>query len=945
MDSERWRRIVELFHAALERAPEKRHAFLESVCRDDVDLRLEVESLLAHREQAGSNFLETPALPNPDTPQAGVAVVGRQLGPYRILSPLGAGGMGEVYRAHDSKLGRDVAIKMLPPEFAHDPERLARFRREARALATLNHPNIAAIYGLEESNQMDCLVLELVEGETLAKCIQQTGPLPVHTALNYALQIAEALESAHSKGIIHRDLKPANVKVTPESRVKVLDFGLAKAVWGGEDAPKPPALATATMSATLAGHILGTPAYMSPEQACGRQVDKRTDIWAFGCLLYELLAGKRAFSGGTLPEITVAILQQEPAWQALPPKTPAKIRELLRQCLEKDADRRIQDIATARRVMEEVIAPSQGVKRWQLIAAAVLGLAVIAGAAVWLFRPDRVPSRGDYLQLTNFPDSVAQPALSPDGRMITFIRGFSTFLAPGEIYVKMLPSGEPVQLTHDDLPKMSPVFSPDGSRIAYTALTGRFNWDTWVVPVLGGPPQRWLPNASGLIWAAPQHVLFSEIKSGEHMALVSSLESRAESRDVYVPLHERGMAHRSSLSPDGKWILLVEMDNGEWLPCRVVPFNGGSPGQRVGLPDAPCTNAAWSPDGRWIYLSLHAGDNFHIWRQRFPDGQPEQITSGPTEEEGIAFAPDGRSLITSVGLRQRTVSVHNLSGDRQISVEGYAYMPTLSPDGKRLYYRVLKGGTSPFLGASELWVADIESGHNELLLPGFAVTSYSISQDGRRVVFSALDSAGKSRLWVASTDRAGAPHQIPDIEGDMPCFGPPGELIFHANEGNSTFAFRIHEDGTKKQRLSSKQVGQVHGLSPDGKFVIGWTATSGEQSGSAMQAYPLVDGPPTPILDALGFVRWQLDGRLLYLSVATAMNSAGAAGRTYVLPLPRGQLFPKIPPGGFHSEAEISAQPGVHVIDAGDVSPGPKAGVYAFSRQTVHRNLYRIPLE
>jgi serine/threonine protein kinase len=216
MDSERWRRIVELFHAALERAPEKRHAFLESVCRDDVDLRLEVESLLAHREQAGSNFLETPALPNPDTPQAGVAVVERQLGPYRILSPLGAGGMGEVYRAHDSKLGRDVAIKMLPPEFAHDPERLARFRREARALATLNHPNIAAIYGLEESNQMDCLVLEMVEGETLAECIQQAGPLPVHTALNYALQIAEALESAHSKGIIHRDLKPANVKVTPE---------------------------------------------------------------------------------------------------------------------------------------------------------------------------------------------------------------------------------------------------------------------------------------------------------------------------------------------------------------------------------------------------------------------------------------------------------------------------------------------------------------------------------------------------------------------------------------------------------------------------------------------------------------------------------------------------------------------------------------------------------
>jgi eukaryotic-like serine/threonine-protein kinase len=477
MNSERWRQIEELFHAALERAPDVRPAFLDGACRGDVDLRLEVESMLTREQQAGS-FLETPALPNPDTFSAGGDVIGRQLGPYRILSPLGAGGMGEVYRAHDSKLGRDVAIKTLPPEFARDPERLARFRREARALATLNHPNIAAIYGLEESNQVDCLVLELVEGETLAECIKRTGPLPVEKALDYARQIAEALEAAHGKGIIHRDLKPANVKVTPEGRVKVLDFGLAKAVWGGADTPIPSELATATMSATLAGHILGTPPYMSPEQACGRQVDKRTDIWAFGCLLYELLSGKRAFQGETLPDTTTAILQQEPAWQALPAKTPAKIRELLRRCLQKDAGGRFQDIAEARRAIEEVIAPRQGVKRWQLIAAAAVALVIIAITAVWLRRPALVADRSEWAQLTNFPDSVSQPALSPDGRMLTFVRGISTFLAPGEIYVKMLPSGEPVQLTHDNLSKMSPVFSPDGSRIAFTALAGGNSWDT-----------------------------------------------------------------------------------------------------------------------------------------------------------------------------------------------------------------------------------------------------------------------------------------------------------------------------------------------------------------------------------------------------------------------------------------------------------------------------------
>jgi serine/threonine protein kinase len=299
MDPERWRQIEELFHAALERTPEVRPVFLDGACRGDVDLRREVESLLAREPQAGS-FLEAPALedlaPSP-------ILVGRQVGPYRILSPLGAGGMGEVYRAHDIKLGRDVALKTLPSEFARDPDRLARFRREARALATLNHPNIAAIYGLEESTHADCLVLELVEGETLAERIRRTGPLPLAQALDYARQIAEALEAAHCRGIIHRDLKPANVKVTPEGRVKVLDFGLAKAVWGIEEGQALTKLATATFSGTLAGHIVGTPGYMSPEQACAREVDQRTDIWAYGCLLFEMLSGKQAFNGETLADI------------------------------------------------------------------------------------------------------------------------------------------------------------------------------------------------------------------------------------------------------------------------------------------------------------------------------------------------------------------------------------------------------------------------------------------------------------------------------------------------------------------------------------------------------------------------------------------------------------------------------------------------------------------
>jgi len=346
MKRELWRRAEELFHAALERPAEARRAFLDEACGDDEELRRQVELLVSRDEQADS-FLERPMLADlAATPGTPASLVGRQVGPYRILSLLGAGGMGEVYRAHDSKLGRDVAIKTLPAEFARDPERLARFRREARTLASLNHPNIGAIYGLEESADVDCLVLELVEGEP------PHGPLPLASALDYACQVAQALEAAHEHGIIHRDLKPANIKVTPRGRVKVLDFGLAKAIWGTGGSPDPSQTATVTGVGSVAGHVAGTPGYMSPEQTRGAEVDQRADIWAFGCLLFELLAGKRAFEGRTVTDTMAAVLEREPDWRALPAATPAKVRDLLRHCLEKDANCRLSTIADARTVIE-----------------------------------------------------------------------------------------------------------------------------------------------------------------------------------------------------------------------------------------------------------------------------------------------------------------------------------------------------------------------------------------------------------------------------------------------------------------------------------------------------------------------------------------------------------------------------------------------------------------
>jgi len=321
---------------------------------------------------------------------------GTRLGPYEILAPLGAGGMGEVYEARDTKLGRNVAIKVLPEAFAHDAERLSRFQREARMLAALNHPNIATIFGLEQCGDVHYLVMELVPGLTLAERLT-IGTFGIEEALKISGQIAEGLEAAHQQRVIHRDLKPGNVKMTPEGRVKVLDFGLAKAFEVAEpDLPKAPTL---TSMGTEEGRVLGTPTYMSPEQARGKPVDKRTDIWAFGCVLYELLSGRRAFQADTVSDTLVKVLEREPDWKALPAATPARVRDLLQRCLEKDVNRRLRDIGDGRIEVLDALASTtrQDVApedRFKLTRRAAIGglagaAAVAAGAAasVWYLWP------------------------------------------------------------------------------------------------------------------------------------------------------------------------------------------------------------------------------------------------------------------------------------------------------------------------------------------------------------------------------------------------------------------------------------------------------------------------------------------------------------------------------------------------------------------------------
>ena len=496
--------ISDLHHRALAHSPADRDRFLREACRDDEALRKEIESLLQF-EPAADGFLERPAVAGlADGAASDVAhvfrpgsMVGRTLGSYTLTACIGAGGMGEVYRARDSKLGRDVAIKVLPPHFTSDPDRRSRFAREARVLATLNHPNIGAIHGLEESDGVTALVLELVEGESLADRLER-GPLPHSHAITIAAQLADALDAAHEKGIVHRDLKPANIVLqgatdfpSSDLRTKVLDFGIAKLVVGRVEVE-----ATSTGN-TREGHIVGTPAYMSPEQARGQAVDARTDVWAFGCVLYEMIVGRSAFRGATASDTIAKILERDPDWQALPPSTPSSIQRLLRRCLEKDPKLRLHAIADANFELEEARAESkQQLKTaarsrapgtW-VIAATVIVLAAAAAAwQVWSTRGANLPSPR-VMPLTSYPGIEASPTFSPDGRQVAFSwdgeKGNNE-----DIYVVMVGADNPLAVTSDPARDVAPAWKPDGSEIAFARVeSGRAS--IYLVSPLGGSEKK-----------------------------------------------------------------------------------------------------------------------------------------------------------------------------------------------------------------------------------------------------------------------------------------------------------------------------------------------------------------------------------------------------------------------------------------------------------------------
>ena len=779
---------------------------------------------------------------------------GVAFGPYEITAPLGEGGMGEVYRARDTKLNRDVAIKILPDAFARDTDRVARFTREAQTLASLNHPNIAQIYGvleepaspLDAAPHVHALVMELVEGEDLSQRIAR-GAIPLDEALPIARQIADALEAAHEQGVVHRDLKPANIKVRDDGTVKVLDFGLARAAdrsgMSTPDQANSPTMVSPAMTAT--GMIIGTAAYMSPEQAKGKTVDKRADIWAFGVVLHEMLTGVRLFAGDSATETLAAVLTQEADLKALPRATPPPVVSLLRRCLERDPKRRLRDIGEARLLLGEqidaspVASPMVQPGRWSarrlLLAVALAGLCFAAGFGAASMVGRTVPGAVAGAALTVTPltasGNVISATVSPDGRHIAYVESEH---GRQSLWIQQVSGGQTLRLIPDEpVAYWSHAFTPDGNDIVYGLKSDADpEGALYSISMLGGSPKRLIGNIDSPPTYSPDGRRMAYLRL-RHPSLdqTSLMVAGADGSNptalvsVRLPEYVAGIFFGGpAWSPDGKTIVTAlgrRGSAGSEVRATLIQVSVetgavstlADPGWLV------AAQAAWLPDGKSLLVIARAPDQLaaQIWSVSYPEGMARRVTSDLHDHRIVSLTRDGRTLVSVSGIVSASVLAVPRRGGRPVRVSrstrdgmwGVAF----AADGSIVY-------SSEAGGASSLWRAGADGANRSPLIAGTSLETLafpSVADDG--TIYYVASSRSGVELRAVARDGSSPRVLARDVRADVIAVSRDGEsLVFTALVEGASHLFRVGRDGGGRRQISTA-LSFVPSIDPSGKRV------------------------------------------------------------------------------------------------------------------------------
>jgi Tol biopolymer transport system component len=945
--SSSWERIRALFHAALEQPADARVAFLSSASEGDESLRREVESLLA-AHGASDGFLESPAvdLDADDVAARSQLEAGDRVGNFEVIGSLGAGGMGEVYRARDAQLGREVAIKLLPRALADDPRRLTRFERESRILAALNHPHIATIHSIEHADGLHALVMELVEGPTLADRLQHGG-LDWRDALGLARELAGALEAAHDKGVVHRDLKPANIKFSSSGTLKLLDFGLAKEIADHEAAVAPSARQPADALKTADGLILGTCAYMSPEQARGLPVDKRTDVWAFGCLLFEMLAGRRAFAGETVSETMTAVLEREPDWPGLPEETPQTVRRLLRRCLEKDRQRRLHDIADARIEIEDLLQTPAEVGRTSgarrtgkrlLRLSAIVALAAGAAALGWWLRAVIVVDRPT-LRVTRsawaLPGGAAltsAPAVSPDGRHIAFTA--SPKGQPPRLFVRSFSTLEPRPIAGTEGAE-HPFWSPDSRSVGYFARNRLMK----VAIDEGGPVEICATRAGrGGTWSRNGVIVFSPDLIDSGLAWISAnggtlhpatVLDRAQGENshrwpAFLPDGIHFLYFVRSLRADRRGVYLGRVDRPAATPGAPL-FGSETEAQYVSLTrDTGVLVSAANG-----HLEVRGFDPHRLQLNRDPTTLEVAARAlGPYHASMFSVSPDVLIHVSSpIPYGQRFASVDR-DGDRLTVREDRKVLnwPRLSPDGSRIAYQEIDAAA----GSPDLLVEEVERGNRlKVTKDGGAGLLPVWSPDGQRLAY-VTGTVATSKLVIGSADGTGAVATVPcPALRCYPTDWSSAGLLATVRTGDpapirgpaDVWILATASGETSRPLLAESFVERDARFSPDGRLV----AYVSEETGRPEVSIQRIDGTPARDVISVGGGDqpvWRRNGReLFFVDPQGALRSVPVARGPSGRPVFGKAVLLDVPPIGFG-----------HFSTQYDVSPDGRR-IYFFDRR------------